>query len=96
MKNSKSTLGYFEVINDSTATYEQVLKAAKKQGYNFMFRWINSDNSWTFFQTTFGKAEKAAVELYMSEKKESDREFAKKYYSEYVDIIEVSEALNDI
>jgi len=95
MKTQKPTLNYFE-ITKQPASYEEVLRAAQKQGYDYIFRWVNSDQNWTFFQTTSNKAEKGAIQLYMNNKNESDKDFATRFYSESIDIIEVSQALLDL
>ena len=93
MKNQKSTMRYYDFEGD---TYEEVLKNAKKLGYKFLIRWINSDESWVWFQTTYNKAKKFAIDLYMGEKRETNIELAKQYYCEYIDIIEVSDEVKNI
>lgn len=88
----KSTLGFYDLGSNT----EEVVANAKKQGYNFCFRWINSDNSWTFFQTTQGKAEKEAIELYMNErgnKMKVTKDEAKSFFSEYVDVLPISDLI---
>jgi hypothetical protein len=86
----KATINYNQIKGNN---YREVLSNAKKQGYKFIFRWINSDSNWTFFQTTRRKVEKEAIDLYMKEKKELNRELAERFFSEYIDILEINEEL---
>jgi len=79
---------YYEIAKQES-NYTKVLQLAKDAGYTHLYRWVNSDLSWTFFAKSFEEAENEAVQLYMSEKKCNDKEFALKYYSEYIDIIEI-------
>ena len=86
----------FYNVAGATETYKEGLELAKKEGYTYLFRWINSDLSWTFFAKDYNEAHEQAVELYMQEKKESNRELAKEYYSEYIDLIEIDNEISEI
>lgn len=86
----KQTARFYDFGN----TAEQVIKEAKKQGYKYCFIWVNSDYHWYFLQTTFLKAEKAAIRLYMEQRGNRlgiTKEEAKKYYSEFIDIIPIQD-----
>lgn len=95
----KTTVRYYDIASSSTSSYEDVLKKAKKLGYNYILRWVNSDLNWTYFQTTSLKAQKAAVELYFQERGK-DMNISKKdainYYHEFVDVISVEQELADL
>lgn len=95
MKTRKCTKGYFEFEAEDNSE-KTVLLAAKKQGYKYMFYWINSDHAWYFFQTTGNKARGAAIELYMQEKNCTDKKIAERYFSECIDIHEIDSYLRDI
>lgn len=86
----------FYNVAGSTETYQEGLELAKKEGYTYLFRWINSDLSWTFFAKDYDEAHKQATELYMQEKKESNREMAEKYYYEFIDVIEIDEEIESV
>ena len=81
---------YFNISKNDNS-FIQNLELAKRYGYTHIFMWINSDLSWTFFAKTLEEAENQAISLYMSEKKQNDREFATQYYSEYVDVYSIEE-----
>lgn len=82
-------------VAGQTETYKQGLELAKAEGYTHLYRWINSDLGWTFFAKSYNEAYAEAVSLYMTEKKESNQENAEQYYSEYVDIIEIDEEIEN-
>ena len=95
MKTQKSTKNYYDFRTEDNS-FESVLRAAKKEGYNYMFNWVNSERNWYFFQTTENKARKAAIELYMNEKNETDIKFAERFFSEHIDINEVNYLLKNL
>ena len=86
----------FYNVAGSTETYQEGLELAKKEGYIYLFRWINSDLSWTFFAKDYKEAYEQAIELYMQEKKESIKELAEECYYEFIDIIEIDEEIKSV
>ena len=85
---------YYQIARQETE-YPKALQIAKDAGYTHLYRWVNSDLNWTFFANCFEEAEDEAVQLYMEEKKCNDRNFALKYYSEFIDIIEIDEEIEN-
>ena len=86
----------FYNVAGATETYQEGLELAKKEGYTYLFRWINSDLSWTFFAKDYNEACEQAVKLYMQEKKELNRELAEEYYCEFIDVIEIDEEIKSV
>lgn len=89
---------YYSTVTDSQLNYLQGLEVAKKEGYTHLVRWINSDLGWTFFAKSYDEANEGAANLYLEERgkkvsKGMTLEDAEKYYSEYVDIIEIDEEI---
>jgi len=84
---------YYEVAKSENSLVQN-LELAKSEGYTHIFMWINSDESHYYFAKSEKEAEKEAVELYMTEKKENDKKFAKQYYSEYVDTYEIEDYID--
>ncbi|WP_336716296.1 hypothetical protein [Chryseobacterium mucoviscidosis] len=83
-------------VAGQTETYLEGLELAKKEGYTHLYRWVNSDLGWSFFAKSYDEAFRQSVHLYMTEKKEFNKEIAEQYYSEYVDIIEIDEEIENI
>lgn len=81
-------------IAKSENSFTENLELAKQNGFTHIYMWINSDLEYTYFANSYDETESEAISLYMSEKKESDREFASKYYSEYIDIYEIDEYID--
>ena len=84
---------YFNIAKTEN-TFTQNIELAKELGYTHIFMWVNSDLEWTFLVESADEAEKEAIDLYMSEKKESNREFASKYFSEHIDTYEIQEYID--
>jgi len=86
---------YFSIAKTDNSIVQN-LELAKEEGYTHLFMWVNSDLNWMFFAKSFEETETKAISLYMSEKKESNREFASEYYSEYIDTYEIDEYIKII
>lgn len=84
---------YFKIAK-SENTFTQNLELAKELGYTHIFMWENSGLEWTFLAKSSEEAEKEAIDLYMSVKKESNRKLASKYFSEYIDTYKIQGYIN--
>lgn len=87
-------------IGSSVLTHKQRLELAKQEGYTHIYRWDSSSNDWAFFAKSFDEAENEAVKLYLKERSITTKgmsiEDAEKYYSEYIEIIEINEELETL
>lgn len=84
---------YNEIALSDNTMIENLL-LAKQDGYTHVFLWINSDEGWMFLAKSSTEAENEAIELYMKEKNEKDKEFAEKYFREYIDILEIDDYID--
>jgi len=64
------------------------IKAVKELGFKYTYKWVNSDDSWTFFATNEARARQGAAELYMEGNGCSEK-IAKEYYHWKVDLVEL-------
>jgi hypothetical protein len=98
--NTALNLKYFNVSRDLSISSDietgskEWYQAIRKSGYKFAYRWINSDESWMFFAKTNAQANEGAAELFSSEKNE-DIKYARKWYYEHVDVLEVENIINE-
>lgn len=77
-----------QIHEDLRPWSEEWIKAVKELGYKYMYQWVNSDDSWSFFATNEARARQGAVELYM-EGNGCSEQIAKEYYHWKVDLIEL-------
>jgi hypothetical protein len=84
---------YYDIAK-SENTLAENLELAKELEYTHIFMWVNSDKEYTFLAKSLDEAENGAIDLYMSKKEESNREFASEYYSQYIDTYEIQEYLD--
>ncbi len=84
-------------LNMLPGPYNEKLVAAKKQGYKWLYRWVNSDSNWDWVCKSISAAEKGAIDLYMSERGDKmniARKDARKYMSEFIDILPISDIID--
>lgn len=86
--------GFYEVAMEIPATIEVGSKEwyneARKLGYKYSFRWVNSTNNWEFFATTQARAVQGAIELYWQERGGTLTD-AKRFYGEFVDVRDIKQ-----
>lgn len=82
---------YFDGIERGSKDW---YKAIRKEGFRYMYRWENSDDSWQWFAKTERKAECGAIRLYANEAKCFIKE-AKEYYRGCIDIVPLSEIIKN-
>lgn len=83
---------YFDGIERGSKEW---YRAVKNEGFKYMYRWVNSDESWQYFAKTKRRAECGAIKLYANVKDCSLKEAAE-YYRFYIDVIPLTaEIIND-
>ncbi len=93
--DTSSNENYFDVnTNGLERGSKEWYQSLKKAGFEYAFRWINSDDSWMWFATNEARAIEGAIQLYITEKG-VDRTIAKEFYSEYVDIYSITEIIGE-
>lgn len=92
--NTSSNTGYFDVKVESERGTKEFYQEVKKQGFKFMYIWINSDESWRWFATNEARANEGAAELYAKENG-SDMKTSRKYHYEYIDVIDIDTILEE-
>ena len=97
--NTKSNLNYNEVnhslnmSSDIEVGSKEWYKSIKKTGYRYVYRYIDTDEYYTYFATNYERASEGASQLYAKDWNLSIKD-ARHFYRDTIEIIHIDYIIN--